>query len=72
VIRFIVDLYRGMIGLAFALGVVIAVAALAIDAGGMGALAALFILAATGLATGLSAVLLSINDHLAAIRDKRS
>lgn len=69
-IKFIVDLYRGMIGLAFVLGFILAVVALVIDAGGAGAWAAIGILALTGAATGLSAVLISINDHLAALRDK--
>lgn len=69
-IKFIVDFYRSMIGLAFVLGAALAVMAFFINAGGQGPLAALVILAATGLATGLSAVLISINDHLAAIRNK--
>jgi len=67
-IRFIVELYRGLIGLAFVLGALIALFAFISDMGGYGPLAALVILAVTGAVTGLSAILLSINDHLAALR----
>ena len=69
-IKFITDLYRGMIGFGFVIGAVLAVAALLLDLGGRGAMAALLILAITLSVTGVSAVLISINDHLAALRDK--
>jgi hypothetical protein len=69
-IKFIVDMYRAMIGFAFAIGAILAILALLADVGGRGPLAALIIPAITGAATGLSAVLISINDHLAALRDK--
>lgn len=68
VIKFIVDFYRGMIGFAFAMGVILAGAAVLIDAGGQGPLAALVIIAITVGITGISAVLISINDHLSAMR----
>ena len=69
-IKIIVDFYRGMIGFAFAIGVLLAITAVLIDAGGQGPLAALFILAITVGGTGVSAVLVSINDHLEALRDR--
>lgn len=67
-IKLIVDFYRGMIGFAFVLGALLAVAAVLIDAGGQGPMVALVIIAMTVGVTGISAVLISINDHLAAMR----
>lgn len=69
-LNFIVNLYRSLIGLAFVAGVIIAGLAFVSDIGGYGPLAALIVLAITGAATGVSAVLLSINDHLAALRER--
>lgn len=69
-LKLIIELYRTAVGLMFVAGAVLAIVALIIDAGGMGPMAALIIIGATALATGVSALLLSINDHLAALRNK--
>lgn len=69
-IKLITDLYRGMIGFGFVIGAILALAAVLSDVGGRGPLTALGIIAVTLTLTGVSAVLISINDHLAALRDK--
>ncbi|ATP19797.1 hypothetical protein BV87_16275 [Sphingobium yanoikuyae] len=70
VVNVIVQLYRGAIGLIFILGVIASVAFFASYGATYGLASAIVIILSTILLTGISAVLLSINDHLAALREK--
>ena len=70
-LNFIVDLYRSMIGFVFVLGAILAAASVAYQPGIYGVLIAAVIIGGTVALTGVSAVLLSINGHLAALRRER-
>lgn len=66
----IIEFYRIVIGLIFIGGAIVAAAAVISNAGGNGLAVGLLIMAGTASLTGVSAILLSINDHLAALRNK--
>ena len=70
-IQLIVKMYRGAVGVVFGIGLLIAALMIAASGFPHGVLGALGVVLATVLLTGISAVLLSINEHLAALRDRR-
>lgn len=69
--QLIVRLYHSAIGFIFGMGILAAIIVLSASGFPHGLLGALTILLGTVLLTGISAVLLSINDHLAALRERR-
>lgn len=64
--QLIVNLYRATIGVIFVLGVILAIALTLSE--GIGFISGIAALVGVTLVVGISAVLISINDHLAAMR----